>query len=58
MANYKIEEIEGIGEKTAKELLTKYRSIKKIKDAKIDELAAIIGRTKANAIKAYFEGNN
>ncbi|MCB0738885.1 MAG: excinuclease ABC subunit C [Bacteroidetes bacterium] len=58
--NFKSEltEIEGIGEKTAKELLTKYRSIKKIKDAKIDELAAIIGRTKANAIKAYFEGNN
>ncbi len=45
--------IEGIGSKTAERLLTQFGSIKKIKDAEEQEIAACIGMNKAKSVISY-----
>ncbi len=47
-------EIEGIGYATAQKLLWKFKSVKKIKSAKPDEITAVIGNAKAQIIINYF----
>ena len=47
--------IKGIGEKSKTALLQKFKSIKKIREASIEELSEVIGNSKALAIKEYFE---
>ena len=49
-----LDSIEGIGPKTSKQLLTEFKSVKKIKEATLDELASIVGQKKANQIFTYF----
>ncbi|SFQ08023.1 excinuclease ABC subunit UvrC [Parafilimonas terrae] len=49
-----LENIEGIGEKTATLLLQQFKSVKKIKEASFDELQSAVGKSKAEIIKAYF----
>lgn len=49
--NSELEQIEGIGEKTAQDLLKRFKSVKRIKDASVEILAETIGRSKA--IKVY-----
>ena len=46
-----LDEIKGIGPATKQILLKKFKSIKRIKDADIDELEAAIGKAKAKIIK-------
>ena len=50
-----LEEIEGIGNKTANELLTHFRSVSNIKKASTEELAVIVGNKKANLISTHFK---
>ncbi len=50
-----LESIHGIGPQTARDLLTHFRSVKKIKEARIQDIEAIVGKTKANLIHTYFE---
>lgn len=45
-----LDSINGIGEKTKTLLLTHYKSIKKIKEASENELAELIGKSKANIL--------
>lgn len=52
--NSELENIEGIGKKTAEELLKKYKSVKRIKEASIENLAAIIGMYKARKVYETF----
>lgn len=52
--NSELESIEGIGEKTAEELLKKYRSVKRIKEASIENLAEMVGMSKARKIYETF----
>ncbi len=47
-------EIEGIGYSTAQKLLWKFKSVKNIKSANLDEVIAIIGKSKAQIILEYF----
>jgi excinuclease ABC subunit C len=47
-----LEELEGIGKKTTERLLQEFRSVKKIKEASIEELAKIVGQKKAELIKS------
>ncbi len=47
----KLDEIEGIGPKKKEELLKKFKTVKKIKEASIDEIAGIKGINKALAEK-------
>ncbi len=46
-----LEGLEGVGKKTVEKLLTHFRSVKKIKEAPIEELAKLVGRKKAEMIK-------
>ena len=52
--NSELEEIEGIGEKTANELLQKFKSVKRIKEASIEDLTKTIGMAKAKKIYENF----
>ena len=52
--NSELENIEGIGEKTAEELLKKFKSVKRIKEASIDNLAQAIGMAKAKKVYESF----
>lgn len=46
-----LDEIKGIGEKTKTALLKEFKSVKRIKEASLEELAAVIGEAKAKAVK-------
>jgi excinuclease ABC subunit C len=50
-----IEEIPGIGKKTADKLLAHFKSVKKIKEASLEELTELVGEKIANKIKAEGE---
>lgn len=50
--------IEGIGEKTAIELLKEFRSVKRIKKATLAELSNLIGNAKAMLIFNHFKNEN
>jgi excinuclease ABC subunit C len=49
-----LENITGIGEKTALELLKEFRSVKRIKQATEDQIANVVGTSKAKLITSYF----
>jgi excinuclease ABC subunit C len=49
-----LEEIAGIGEKTANELLKEFRSVKNIKNLTERELTKAIGASKARIVHSYF----
>lgn len=49
-----LDEVKGIGEKTKTELLRHFKSIKRIKEASLEELTAVIGPSKAQRIAANF----
>jgi len=48
--NTELEAIPGIGDKTVVELLTHFRSLKRIKEATKDELAQVVGKAKASIV--------
>tara|TARA_R110001583_G_scaffold43445_16_gene138230 strand:- start:5906 stop:7693 length:1788 start_codon:yes stop_codon:yes gene_type:complete len=52
--NSELENIEGIGEKTASDLLKKFKSVKRIKSASLDNLTAVVGMAKAKKIFEAF----
>ncbi len=50
-----LEEITGIGKKTTEALLKHFKSTKRIKESKIEDIAAIIGNQKAKLVKEGLE---
>ena len=48
--NTELTTIEGIGEKTAERLLQHFKSVKKIKEASVIEIAEVIGKSKAERL--------
>jgi excinuclease ABC subunit C len=50
-----LQEIKGIGDATANQLLKTFRSVKNIKEQPEEELAKVIGASKAKLVKKYFE---
>lgn len=52
-----LDNIKGVGEKTRTALLSHFKSVKRIREATLDELSSIVGRSKAEVIKQYFEQN-
>lgn len=52
--NTELESIPGIGEKTVVELLKHFRSLKRVKEASMKELAEVIGASKAGIIHNYY----
>lgn len=53
-----LDEIKGIGPTTKEKLLKTFKSVKKIKEANIEELAEVVGSAKANTIREFFETTN
>ncbi|HEY0262862.1 MAG TPA: excinuclease ABC subunit UvrC, partial [Chitinophagales bacterium] len=51
-------EIDGIGEKTMEQLLTQFKSLKKIKATSEEELTAVIGASRAKKLLEYFAAEN
>src|ERR1700744_1257829 len=49
-----LELIEGIGKTTADKLLKSFRSVKKIREASVEELQEVVNAKQGNAILAYF----
>ncbi len=49
-----LEEVDGVGEKTAKELLKRFKSVKRIKEASIESLKEVVGASKAKKIYESF----
>ncbi|WP_452220030.1 excinuclease ABC subunit UvrC [Lacinutrix salivirga] len=52
--NTELETIPGIGEKTIVELLKKFKSAKRVAHAKLDELEAVVGVSRAEKIYNYY----
>lgn len=48
--NSVLQGIEGIGEKTAQELLRKFKSVKRIRESSLEDLTAVIGPAKARKV--------
>lgn len=51
-------QIEGIGSKTSELLLKHYKSIKKIREASLDDLSSLVGKKTASLIFNYFQDEN
>ena len=49
-----LESIEGIGEKSTQQLLRHFRTMKAIRAASLDELAAVVGRARAERVVQHF----
>lgn len=52
-----LEEIPGVGEKTIELLLSKLKSVKRIKEASLETLEEILGKSKAKVIWEFFNAN-
>ena len=52
--NTELESIPGVGDKTVVELLTHFRSLKRIKEVTLDELSKVIGTARALKIYNYY----
>ena len=55
--NTELETIPGIGEKTIVDLLKHFKSVKRISNAKLDELESVVGVVRAEKIYNYYQGN-
>ncbi len=53
-----LENINGIGKATAEQLLIQFKSIKNIQKKNEDEIAEVIGKSKAKIISEYFAAKN
>ncbi len=49
-----LENISGVGEQTIIDLMKKFKTVKRIANAKIDELEAVVGVSRANKIYNYY----
>lgn len=49
-----LEDIKGIGKATADQLLREFRSVKNIRQKTLDELASVVGKSKAEMLAHYF----
>ncbi|HCM33051.1 MULTISPECIES: excinuclease ABC subunit UvrC [Chryseobacterium] len=53
-----LEEIPGVGEKTIELLLSKLKSVKRIKESNLETLEEILGKSKAKVIWEFFNANS
>ena len=50
-----LDTIKGIGKKSKEELLNKFKSVKRIKEATAEQLAEVVGKAKAEIIKSHYK---
>lgn len=53
-----LDNITGIGPKAKEALLREFKSVKRIREATHEALAAVVGEAKANALEAHFKATN
>lgn len=53
-----LDDIKGIGPKAKEALISKFKSIKKMKEASLEELRDVLGQHKASILKGYFDEKN
>lgn len=53
-----LEDIPGVGKKTAQKLLTYFKSVKKLKEASPEEIEKVVGKAKAQVIEDFLSGGN
>lgn len=53
-----LSDIKGIGESTGDSLLRHFKSVKRIKEASLEELTAIVGKSKGKIVFDYFHRSN
>lgn len=56
--NSVLREIKGIGQVTEQKLLQRYKSVKRIREAPFEEIAALVGRKTATLLSDYFRKHN
>ncbi len=54
--NTELETINGVGDKTVVELLKHFKSAKRVANAKLDELEAVVGVSRAEKVYNYYHG--
>lgn len=52
-----LEDIPGVGEKSIELLFSKFKSVKRIRESSKEELSSILGKSKAEFVWNYFNGN-
>ncbi len=52
------DKIKGVGPKSIQKLLTRYKSIERIKKLKFEELKMILGQSKAEILEKYFRNSS
>jgi len=52
-----LESISGIGQQTVVALMKKFKSLKRIKEAKKEDLEAVVGTSRAEKIKSFYNKN-
>lgn len=52
-----LEEIEGIGKTTVEKLLSKFKSVKKIREATNEQLSEVLNKAQLASLKEYFSNN-
>ena len=50
-----LDDIKGIGPKAKEALLSKFKSVKKMKEASLEQLSEVLGPHKAEILSKYFE---
>ena len=53
--NSELEQIDGIGAKSLNALLKRFRTVANVRQASVEELAEVVGQSRAQKIKAYFD---
>lgn len=53
-----LSDIKGIGESTGDSLLRHFKSVKRIREASLEDLAAIVGKSKGKIVFDYFQKSN
>ena len=51
-----LDEIKGVGEKTKKDLIKAFKSVKRAKSASLEDLEKVIGKSRASILYNYFHG--
>ena len=52
-----LDNIQGIGEKTKNDLIQHFKSLKRVRTASLEDIAKIIGNSRASIIYNYFKSN-
>lgn len=58
MIHTELEQIEGIGSKSIEALLKRFRTVGRVASASVEDIAEVVGATRAKRIKEYFADKN